>query len=513
MSELDELLKFINTSAFTNLSSDAKQEMLSKVESLKAKKLEADKLAFAEEIKRSVESTITDQGLTADYHVKIAGGKVEVTLSQGASIIAEPKTEETDNSLNTTTYLAVIFKDGELICEEDYLDTFILSLKKIGLERIPDLNITYGNINLVSIFPKDASKQTLVDGMYLYIDLTEDEAKNVLSDISNRLYLDLQIEFLDRAPSLETKLGAQNNQTPISIVSEYPNYSGIILTKIIDWSLLNYGFTVPKMYYLAVEHACGKELTIGKCERFSLIFNHKQYNIRLLKVRKEVIQILWNKSSGILDALHHYCMDTYDYMKEHKKIAKKKKAKIKLPKSLLKCFYLCTTTTKGVFILYPANNNQESNHISTSTINNTALYKTKSCNHIVLESLKWLRANDSLEKLCPFIVKNPYKPNIKLKKEGDFNLANIFLESSTEDLKARNAETIRWFSIPFTIGGAIMYPSTQWRNNGQGGLQLSEFMKMIDYVFPNTIKIVEYGNSYQLIDIRTSPQTSTQTNR
>lgn len=87
----------------------------------------------------------------------------------------------------------VTFADGSYIEGDTSYETFLLTLKKIGLIRIPDVGITYGNINLVSVMEKDVEKQIKIDGVYVYKNLNDEQMMNALQQISDYYYMDLEI--------------------------------------------------------------------------------------------------------------------------------------------------------------------------------------------------------------------------------------------------------------------------------------------------------------------------------
>lgn len=87
----------------------------------------------------------------------------------------------------------VTFADGSYVEGETSFDTFLLTLKKIGLNRIPAVGITFGNVNLVSILEREADKQIKIDGMYVYKNLDEEQMMNALQQISDYYFMDLEI--------------------------------------------------------------------------------------------------------------------------------------------------------------------------------------------------------------------------------------------------------------------------------------------------------------------------------
>lgn len=106
-------------------------------------------------------------------------------------IVSEPVANQTDDEEDVE--FGVTFADGSYIEEDTPFNTFVATLRKIGLSRIPDVGVTYGNINLVSVMQKDANKQINIDGVYVYKDLTSAQMMDALQQISDYYYMDLEI--------------------------------------------------------------------------------------------------------------------------------------------------------------------------------------------------------------------------------------------------------------------------------------------------------------------------------
>lgn len=106
--------------------------------------------------------------------------------------------EPTKHVENPTKGLRVTFPDGTIIWRRAAIDTFIESLRKIGLERIPQVGIIHSGYNLVSkemrpVVP-DRIWQHQVDGWYVYTVLNNKMKKDDLKRISDYYHLGLVIE-------------------------------------------------------------------------------------------------------------------------------------------------------------------------------------------------------------------------------------------------------------------------------------------------------------------------------
>ena len=106
--------------------------------------------------------------------------------------------EPTKHVENPTKGLRVTFPDGTIIWRRAAIDTFIESLRKIGLDRIPQVGIIHSGYNLVSkemrpVVP-DRIWQHQVDGWYVYTVLNNKMKKDDLKRISDYYHLGLVIE-------------------------------------------------------------------------------------------------------------------------------------------------------------------------------------------------------------------------------------------------------------------------------------------------------------------------------
>ena len=130
-------------------------------------------------VRRSIDGVVIDEEEMEPY---------DTIVGETTTLISESVHKDIDGS-----YVGVTLADGAYIEEDTSFDTFIATLKKIGLSRIPDVGVTFGNINLVSVMEKDAAKQIAIDGVYVYKDLTVEEMMDALQRIADYYYMNLEI--------------------------------------------------------------------------------------------------------------------------------------------------------------------------------------------------------------------------------------------------------------------------------------------------------------------------------
>lgn len=106
--------------------------------------------------------------------------------------------EPTKKISNFTKGIKVSFPDGTIIWHRAAIETFIETLRKIGLNRIPQVGIYHSGYNLVGKEqrpPKpNATWQHEVDGWYIYSNLENPKKIEDLKLISDYYHLDLKIE-------------------------------------------------------------------------------------------------------------------------------------------------------------------------------------------------------------------------------------------------------------------------------------------------------------------------------
>ena len=116
----------------------------------------------------------------------------------------------------------------------------------------------------------------------------------------------------------------------------------------------------------------------------------------------------------------------------------------------------------------------------------TLLVEQNKLTTFILSIIQYFNKKDGLNAIIPYAGSTS---PIKVSKESVFSLVGMFLESTLDDVKARNLSHTRWFEDQFTLGGRIVFLSTQWNANGDYQLTLDDFIKMIqccygtDYIY------------------------------
>lgn len=99
---------------------------------------------------------------------------------------------------NPTKGLRVTFPDGTIIWHKAAINTFVDTLRKIGLVRIPQVGIEHGGYNLVSKDKRPTVPgrvwQHEVDGWYVYSNISNDTKADDLNRISKFFNLGLKVE-------------------------------------------------------------------------------------------------------------------------------------------------------------------------------------------------------------------------------------------------------------------------------------------------------------------------------
>lgn len=114
------------------------------------------------------------------------------------------------------------------------------------------------------------------------------------------------------------------------------------------------------------------------------------------------------------------------------------------------------------------------------------IFSEKNLTSFVLSVIQYVNKIDGLNAIVPYASSSS---PIKVSKRSIFKLTGMFLESTLDDVKARNLSHTRWFEDQFTLGGRNVFLSTQWNANGDYQLTLDDFIKMIqccygtDYIY------------------------------
>ena len=175
--------------------------------------------ALSGDIAPRLEPIKRDLVLVVEYH---PGEPISVALSRKAKIseIMGAKTLTPRNSTpvksteepeatrphepkkhveNTTKGMRVTFPDGTVVWHRQAIDTFIDTLRRIGLERIPEVGIEHGGgYNLVSMDKRPPVPgriwQHEADGWYIYSNISNSQKLQALKRISDYYHLGLKIE-------------------------------------------------------------------------------------------------------------------------------------------------------------------------------------------------------------------------------------------------------------------------------------------------------------------------------
>jgi endonuclease V-like protein UPF0215 family len=244
MTKLEKLYSIIENSREVGVK--LTKEVLQQVEELEEGIIKEEILpALSGDIAPRLEPIRRDLVLVVEYH---PGEPISVALSRKAKISeimgaktliprnstpvkseekpeATPTHEPTKHVENTTKGLRVTFPDGTVIWHQAAINTFIETLRKIGLERIPEVGIIRSGYNIVS---KDKRPpvpgriwQHECDGWYIYSNMSNSTKVDDLKLISEHYKLGLIIE--------EGKPTGDSNTQVSTIAQDVSSPSGAIL--------------------------------------------------------------------------------------------------------------------------------------------------------------------------------------------------------------------------------------------------------------------------------------------
>ena len=217
MTKLEKLYSIIENSREVGVKLN--KEVLQQVEELEEGIIKEEILpALGNDIAPRLEPIKRDLVLVVEYH---PGEPISVALSRKAKIseIMGAKTLTLKNSNpvkseekpepigvheptkyieNSTKGLRVTFPDGTMIWHQVAIDTFIETLRKIGLNRIPEVGIIHSGYNLVSKEKRPTKPGSIwqheSDGWYIYSNTSNSVKINDLKEISKYFDLGLIIE-------------------------------------------------------------------------------------------------------------------------------------------------------------------------------------------------------------------------------------------------------------------------------------------------------------------------------
>ena len=218
MTNLEKLYSIIENSREVGVK--LSKDVLQQVEELEEGIIKEEILpALGNDIAPRLEPIKRDLVLVVEYHpgepisvalsrkTKISEIMGAKTLTPRSSTLVKSEEEPTEvkpheptkHIENTTKGMRVTFPDGTVIWHRAAIDTFIDALRKIGLERIPALNIQHGNgYNLVSKEKRPTVPgriwQHECDGWYIYSNISNGTKAEDLKRISDYYHLGLKIE-------------------------------------------------------------------------------------------------------------------------------------------------------------------------------------------------------------------------------------------------------------------------------------------------------------------------------
>ena len=218
MSKLEKLYSIIENSRDVGVKLNT--EVLRQVEELEEEIIKEEILpALGSDIAPRLEPIKRDLVLVVEYH---PGEPISVALSRKAKIsemtgakVLTPRSsipvksevepvdadphEPKKHIENTTKGMKVTFPDGTIIWHRQAIDTFINTLRKIGLGRVSALNIQHGGgYSLVSRDKRPTVPgriwQHECDGWYIYSNIGNKTKIEDLKRISDYFHLGLKIE-------------------------------------------------------------------------------------------------------------------------------------------------------------------------------------------------------------------------------------------------------------------------------------------------------------------------------
>ena len=217
MSRLSELYKAMETLRKENIDLTDVEKQVSELEE------EIIKKEILPVITESIEPALKDVKrelvLVVEYHpgepISVAlSRKTKISEMTGAKVLTprsstpvkseeEPEEvtphEPTKRIENVTKGMKVTFPDGTVIWHRAAIDTFINTLRKIGLKRVADLGIKHGGgYDLVSKSKRPTVPgriwQHECDGWYIYSNMSNSTKADDLKYISDYYHLGLKIE-------------------------------------------------------------------------------------------------------------------------------------------------------------------------------------------------------------------------------------------------------------------------------------------------------------------------------
>ena len=216
MTRLEKLYSIIENSRDVGVK--LPKDVLRQVEELEENIIKEEILpALSSDIAPRLEPIKRDLVLVVEYH---PGDPISVALSRKAKIseIIDAKTltpksntpvssgepspellphEPTKHVENATKGLRVEFADGTVIWHRKAIDTFVEALRKIGLERIPQVGVIHSGYNLVGKKKRPVKPghvwQHECDGWFIYSNISNEAKIKDLETISSFYNLGIMI--------------------------------------------------------------------------------------------------------------------------------------------------------------------------------------------------------------------------------------------------------------------------------------------------------------------------------
>lgn len=216
MTKLEKLYSIIENSRDVGVK--LTEDVLKQVEELEENIIKEEILpALSNDIAPRLKPIKRDLVLVVEYH---PGEPISVALSRKVNIrdIRDAKTltpknstpvkseedppekvphEPTKHVTNNTKGLRVAFPDGTIIWHRQAIDTFIETLRKIGLSRIPRVGIMHGGYNLVGKDKRPTAPGRIwqhdCDGWLIYSNISNKTKVDDLEKVSSFFNLGLKV--------------------------------------------------------------------------------------------------------------------------------------------------------------------------------------------------------------------------------------------------------------------------------------------------------------------------------
>ena len=200
MTKLEKLYSIIENSRDVGVK--LPEDVIRQVEELDENIIKDEILpSLSSDIAPRLEPIKRDLVLVVEYH---PGEPISVALRSSTPVksqVEPPQIEPHEPSkqvTNKTKGLRVTFPDGTVIWHRQAIDTFIDTLRKIGLSRIPQVGISHKGYNLVGKKKRPTEPgriwQHECDGWLIYSNISNQTKIDHLKQISKVLHLHLKIE-------------------------------------------------------------------------------------------------------------------------------------------------------------------------------------------------------------------------------------------------------------------------------------------------------------------------------